>query len=106
MPSRAMMCFRAAFVSAWLSGRSVSAETSTTWEVVRSVNTFQLQKNGEPFVVKGVCYSPAEINFTIDEQVNGSMVFGDLFMDPLPQFSLFDQSRLWSSETQGLHHHA
>jgi len=65
-----------------------------------------LQKNGEPFVIKGVCYSPAEINFTIDEQVNGSMVFGDLFTDPLPQYQLFDQSRLWDSSDQVLHHQA
>jgi len=101
-----MVCFRTFVFSAFLSRLSVSAETSTTWEVVRSVNTFQLQKNGEPFVIKGVCYSPAEINFTVDEQVNGSMVFGDLFTDPLPHYQLFDQSRLWESEAQSPHHHA
>lgn len=100
------MFSRVVFLSAFFSGRGLSSETSTTWEVVRSVNTFQLQKNGEPFVIKGVCYSPAEINFTIDEQVNGSMVFGDLFTDPLPQYQLFDQSRLWEPAAQSPHHHA
>jgi len=92
--------------SAWIPGRSLSVETSTTWDVVRSVDTFQLRKNGQPFVIKGVCYSPAEINFTLDAQVNGAMIFGDLFTDPLPQYQLFDQSRLWDLSDQVQHHHA
>lgn len=92
-----MKSFNVAFLAAWTTGWSLPLETFTTWEVVRSVNTFQLQKNGEPFVIKGVCYSPAEINFTLDEQVNGSMVFGDLFTDTVPQFPLFDRSPLWGS---------
>jgi len=68
----------------------------TRFEVVRLTNSsFQLLKDGEPFVVKGVCYSPMEINSDVNDaaiapdpdpdsnhsHVAGSM-FGDSFWDP------------------------
>ena len=75
-------------------------EAATTWEVARlpdkfspivndSAFQFELRKNGEPFLVKGVCYSPLEINqnfgdMRIDTAIwppKGSTTFGDLFWD-------------------------
>jgi len=66
-----------------------SAQDVTRFEVVRLANSaFQLLKNGEPFVVKGVCYSPMEINSDIndaavvhDAHANRSHVVGSMFGD-------------------------
>jgi hypothetical protein len=81
-----------------LGAASLRGESATSWEVVRLVDKakpavndsafqFELRKNGEPFLLKGVCYSPLEIaqNFG-DMRVDpvtfrGATTFGDLFWD-------------------------
>lgn len=71
----------------------LDARDVSRFEVVRFADSsFHLLKNGEPFVVKGVCYSPMEINSDINDAAVApdsksskshvvSAMFGDWFWD-------------------------
>jgi len=123
--SLALLCSVAIVMFKFVSRSTPHVRQTTKFEVVRLPGSgFRLLKDGQPFIIKGVCYSPMEINSNINDapvapddthpgkvKVTGSM-FGDSFWDPPNNLEPFQAALmqnwfgLWGSGSLTKEHYA